>query len=64
MNGKAAKAHRKTARAGAYAAVEAVKPAIEAALGNEAVTRQRVDALEAFRARNLAGRLRWLFTGR
>ena len=46
MNGKAAKAHRKTAAAGALTAVNTVRPVIEAALSNEQLTRERVDALE------------------
>lgn len=64
MNGKLAKAHRKTAREGALTAVQAVGPALDTIDRNERVTRKRVDDLEAFRARNLRGRLRWLFLGR
>lgn len=64
MNGRAAKAHRKTAVAGATAAVQAVAPAIEAALGNEQKTRERVEALEALLGRPFWGRLRWLLSGK
>lgn len=47
-------------------------PAVEAALTNEQVTRQRVDQLEAWATvigqilggRTIWGRLRWLLTGR
>lgn len=38
--------------------------AIKAALQNEHVTRQRVEALEAMMRRPFLGRLRWLFLGR
>lgn len=34
-----------------------------AAYRNEALTRERVDKLEALLNRNLLGRLRWLLTG-
>lgn len=64
MNGKLAKAHRKTAQAGALSAVQAVGPALDSIDRNERVTRKRVEELEAFRGRNLRGRLRWLLTGR
>lgn len=78
MNGSRAKALRNQAQAGALAALETVKPVLvetygkaQSALGNEKLTRERVEALEAkvtalegVRARSLRGRLRWLLLGR
>lgn len=63
MRGSAAKARRQIAKEANQAAVALAAP-ISAALQNEALTRQRVDALEAFHGRNLLGRLRWLVTGK
>jgi len=51
-------------RSEANKAVSAVAPAIQTALQNEQVTRQRVDMIEAVLARGLWGRLKWLCLGR
>lgn len=64
MNGKAAKEHRRTARAGAAMAIHAALPALESLEKNELITRGRVDRLDAILARGLGGRLKWLLTGR
>ena len=51
-------------RSEANKAVEAVAPAIQTALQNEQVTRQRVDMIEAVLARGFWGRIKWLCLGR
>lgn len=71
MRGSVARDFRRQASKVANQTVEAVRPAIKAALGNEELTRGRVEKLE-FRAddmdrlvqRGLLGRLRWLLTGK
>jgi hypothetical protein len=40
------------------------KQAIQAALNNESLTRQRVETLEALLTRKFLGRLKWLLVGR
>lgn len=64
MNGRTAKLHRQAVQKGAEKAIVTVAPAIEAIAGMGQMTRGRVDKLEAFQARGLAGRLRWLLTGK
>ena len=67
MNGSAEFDHAKERRSlkHRYAEMEnEVGPVAIAAYQNEQKTRERVDALEAFRGRPFMGRLRWLFLGR
>ena len=68
MNGRAAKDIRKHSAQVAKATVEAVSPAIQAALQNEAKTRARVDDLEQWAAglthMTRRERFRWLLLGR
>lgn len=64
MSGRVMRDFRRQAAKMANKTVEAIAPGIQAALTNEQITRQRVDAVEAVLRRPLLGRLRWLFLGR
>ena len=46
------------------AKVVEISGAVKAALTNEQITRQRVEAIETFLCRSFLGRLRWLFLGK
>ncbi len=63
-NARVSKFGRKAANEGALKAVNAMAPAIEAALGNGEINRKRIDGLESVLRRDLRGRLRWLFSGK
>lgn len=63
MNGRVAKEHRRTALAGAKMALASARPVLDAALNNEALTRARVDRIEALLDGGFWARLRWLFLG-
>ena len=68
MSGRIHREFRKQANQVARETVAAVAPAIDAALGNEFATRERVANIEAwakaFTERKFLGRLRWLLFGR
>ena len=64
MRGSAAKDFRRQAAKVASKTVETMAPAINAAIGNEKLTRDRVEAVEGLLRRGLRGRLLWLLTGR
>lgn len=46
------------------AKVVEIQSGVQAALTNEQITRQRVEAIETFLHRSFLGRLRWLFLGK
>ena len=64
VSGRVHRDFRRQANQVARQTVDAVAPAINQTIGNELLTRQRVEALESLRERRLLGRLRWLLTGR
>jgi len=47
VNGRLARLHRQTVHEGASKAVQALTPGLKVVAGNEELTRQRVDKLEA-----------------
>lgn len=67
MNGRQAKVARKITNDAKRQAMDEVAPAINATMGNEKKTRDRVEALEqwaqSFSGLSFVGRLRWLVLG-